>query len=491
MAIKSESNLDESVRTAGAVAAVTSAVSVRSLVKKNSWSSVHSSFLVKHWHRGRQWSTGRRRATSNHNHNNNDLTGTVSLLDHKSHSSSRHQQQRRRSKLSIDFKFLKARSKSINNGELPKHSDECMNASSSTAISKRKSSKVLSKRIRNKSKANQMVARKLATYDSSLNLNGQSSLVGTAASGTFTVSGNRSKYSSSLTINKNSSFSSSLSNNNNNVNESGLKVTDAPAASSKNDNNNRKYTGENFNCKKYQQQHQQQLQLQSRLGKSQSNCVAKSSSYTSSSHVGVMSQVKKKKSMSAHFVTKHSTSSTTGGNNSNNQEQMRLLKESKAAKTLAIVVGGFVVSWMPFFIMYVLEAVLPRGTISKTMVDLITWLGYLNSAINPIIYAFYSKQFRSAFYRLTFGKFTSKGNAENKSKSFYYSNNMYYSVNNNNINNSHHQNNHHHHLNANSNMNGTGNNKINNYSYYNNNNNNSTYQSNLKRPKTIAYYRNS
>ena len=92
-------------------------------------------------------------------------------------------------------------------------------------------------------------------------------------------------------------------------------------------------------------------------------------------------------------------------------EQLRLLKESKAAKTLSIVVGGFIVCWLPFFIVYILEPlcppdsdILPVCYISSTFVDCITWLGYFNSAINPFIYAFYSQQFRSAFYRLTIGK---------------------------------------------------------------------------------------
>ena len=62
--------------------------------------------------------------------------------------------------------------------------------------------------------------------------------------------------------------------------------------------------------------------------------------------------------------------------------------------------------------MYVLESILYTTkssiVISKTIADGITWLGYFNSAINPVIYAFYSRQFRAAFYRLTIGKFYKK-----------------------------------------------------------------------------------
>ena len=96
-------------------------------------------------------------------------------------------------------------------------------------------------------------------------------------------------------------------------------------------------------------------------------------------------------------------------NNQQQQEQNRLARENKATKTLAIVVGCFILSWLPFFIMYVLEAVLEKGAISKLLADSLTWLGYFNSAINPFIYAFCSKQFRSAFYRVTFGVYK-KGN---------------------------------------------------------------------------------
>ena len=174
-------------------------------------------------------------------------------------------------------------------------------------------------------------------------------------------------------------------------------------------------TGTNL---KIQQQSTQQLQLiqRKRIG----GGLVKSSS-SPNNHIACSTNTNTNNTTTNNNNTNHKNASSNS-----NHEQMRLIKESKAAKTLAIVVGGFVVSWMPFFIVYVLEAILPRGYISKMLFDWLTWLGYFNSAINPIIYAFYSKQFRSAFYRLTLGKFSSKSNANKKlftnhSKHFYYS----------------------------------------------------------------------
>uniref|UniRef100_A0A8D8YL49 Octopamine receptor n=1 Tax=Cacopsylla melanoneura TaxID=428564 RepID=A0A8D8YL49_9HEMI len=78
-----------------------------------------------------------------------------------------------------------------------------------------------------------------------------------------------------------------------------------------------------------------------------------------------------------------------------------LKRESKTAQTLSVVVGGFIACWLPFFIVYLANPFLPDGTISPLLSSSLTWLGWLNSAINPFIYAFYSPDFRLAFWRLT------------------------------------------------------------------------------------------
>ena len=85
-------------------------------------------------------------------------------------------------------------------------------------------------------------------------------------------------------------------------------------------------------------------------------------------------------------------------------------KENKAAKTLAVVVGGFVVCWMPFFIIYPIEPFCESCRIDHTAFLFCTWLGYFNSMINPFIYAFYNRDFRHTFWKLTFGRLDDRTN---------------------------------------------------------------------------------
>ncbi|GAB1603954.1 octopamine receptor-like [Argonauta hians] len=84
-------------------------------------------------------------------------------------------------------------------------------------------------------------------------------------------------------------------------------------------------------------------------------------------------------------------------------ERSFYLKERKTAKTLAIVVGCFIICWLPFFLVYVIDVFCTSCNITPTLLSIITWLGYVNSTLNPLIYAMYNTTFRTAFWNLTVG----------------------------------------------------------------------------------------
>ncbi|XP_015605162.1 5-hydroxytryptamine receptor [Cephus cinctus] len=75
-------------------------------------------------------------------------------------------------------------------------------------------------------------------------------------------------------------------------------------------------------------------------------------------------------------------------------------RERKAAKTLAIITGAFVVCWLPFFVIAILLPVCKTCHISNYFVAFFQWLGYFNSTLNPAIYTVFSPEFRNAFKKL-------------------------------------------------------------------------------------------
>nr|XP_018904368.1 PREDICTED: octopamine receptor [Bemisia tabaci] len=82
------------------------------------------------------------------------------------------------------------------------------------------------------------------------------------------------------------------------------------------------------------------------------------------------------------------------------KQRISLSKERKAARTLGIIMGVFVICWLPFFLMYVVLPFCASCCPSDAFVDVITWLGYINSALNPIIYTIFNLDFRKAFKKL-------------------------------------------------------------------------------------------
>uniref|UniRef100_A0A3Q2Q3A3 Adrenoceptor alpha 1B n=1 Tax=Fundulus heteroclitus TaxID=8078 RepID=A0A3Q2Q3A3_FUNHE len=79
---------------------------------------------------------------------------------------------------------------------------------------------------------------------------------------------------------------------------------------------------------------------------------------------------------------------------------LKFSREKKAAKTLGVVVGMFILCWLPFFLVLPISSFNSSLRPPETLFKVIFWLGYFNSCLNPIIYPYYSRDFKQAFIRI-------------------------------------------------------------------------------------------
>ena len=82
------------------------------------------------------------------------------------------------------------------------------------------------------------------------------------------------------------------------------------------------------------------------------------------------------------------------------QDRKKLKREHKAAKTLGIIMGAFLFCWLPFFVWYVASTLCDSCHTPDVVVAVLFWVGYFNSALNPMIYAFFNRDFRHAFKKI-------------------------------------------------------------------------------------------
>ncbi|XP_006144432.2 trace amine-associated receptor 8c-like [Tupaia chinensis] len=97
---------------------------------------------------------------------------------------------------------------------------------------------------------------------------------------------------------------------------------------------------------------------------------------------------------------------TTGSKTESSSESYKARvakRERKAAKTLGVTVIAFMISWLPYIIDSLIDAYM--GFITPAYIyEICCWITYYNSAMNPLIYAFFYPWFRKAIKLILSGK---------------------------------------------------------------------------------------
>jgi len=75
------------------------------------------------------------------------------------------------------------------------------------------------------------------------------------------------------------------------------------------------------------------------------------------------------------------------------------IKDHKAAITLGVIMGVFLVCWVPFFCINIVAGFC-KTCIPVGVFKFLTWLGWSNSSLNPIIYSIFNTEFREAFRKI-------------------------------------------------------------------------------------------
>ena len=76
-----------------------------------------------------------------------------------------------------------------------------------------------------------------------------------------------------------------------------------------------------------------------------------------------------------------------------------LAREIKAAKQLGVIMGAFTICFFPYFVLFMVVAFC-ENCVPVDLMTAMTWVGYLNSTLNPILYPLCNLHFRRKFKRM-------------------------------------------------------------------------------------------
>ncbi|OQV15722.1 putative Alpha-2C adrenergic receptor [Hypsibius exemplaris] len=114
---------------------------------------------------------------------------------------------------------------------------------------------------------------------------------------------------------------------------------------------------------------------------------------------------KSRRTLKKSFKKLHHTHTDAQNEAERRRKKMQKLKERRATLVVTLVIATFVLCWAPFFIILPLQAICGAVVcyVHPKIFSTVFWLGYFNSALNPVIYTIFNRDMRRAFKRILLG----------------------------------------------------------------------------------------
>ena len=80
---------------------------------------------------------------------------------------------------------------------------------------------------------------------------------------------------------------------------------------------------------------------------------------------------------------------------------IKLIKDTKATKTLALIVGIFIICLFPYCTTFLVLSYFDQAKVQALKLNeaviIVDYLAYINAAINPIVYGLQMREFKDAY----------------------------------------------------------------------------------------------